>query len=46
MEVFHLQYDYLKDLCKSGELELTAAILFLPVTQNSSTQAKYQNIVQ
>lgn len=46
MEVFHLQCNYLKDLYKSGELELIAAIVFLAVTQNLSPQAKYQNKVQ
>lgn len=46
MEVFNLQCNYLKVLYKSGELELTAAIGILAVTQNLSTQAKYQNKVQ
>lgn len=46
MEVFNLQCNYLKVLYKSGELELTAGIVFLAVTQNLSTQAKYQNKVQ
>lgn len=46
IEVFHLQCNYLKDLYKSGELELMAAIVVLAVKQNLSTQAKYQNKVQ